>query len=222
MHYIVDIDIIYMSICTDIVHFKAFFGLLNALYGQICISSIKGEKMGRTKKGLVDEWRTADGLILLEGWRRDGLSYEQIADNIGVNVATIYAWQKKYPEILNALKKGEEVMVYHVENALYKAACGYDVTETDQTETLNETTGEKITTKHARKRHIPPNVGAICFILKNRRTEKWQDKPMPIDTTALDKLDAILKEARQAAENDAEPTETAEQESTNEIQPETE
>ena len=45
---------------------------------------------------------------------------------------------------------------------------------------------------------------------------------MPIDTTALDKLDAILKEARQAAENDVEPTETAEQESTNEIQPETE
>ena len=178
--------------------------------------------MGRTKKGLVDEWRTADGLILLEGWRRDGLTYDQISENMGINRATLFKWSKQYAEIRNALKKGEEVMVYHVENALYKAAIGYDVTETDQTETLNEATGEKITTKHARKRHIPPNVGAICFILKNRRTEKWQDKPMPIDTTALDKLDAILKEARQAAENDVEPTETAEQESTNEIQPETE
>lgn len=218
----VDIDIINMSICTDIAHFKAFFWLFSALCGQICNSSIKGEKMGRTKKGLVDEWRTADGLILLEGWRRDGLTYDQISENMGINRATLFKWSKQYAEIRNALKKGEEVMVYHVENALYKAACGYDVTETDQTETLNETTGEKITTKHARKRHIPPNVGAICFILKNRRTEKWQDKPMPIDTTALDKLDAILKEARQAAENDAEPTETAEQENTNEIQPEAE
>ena len=222
MHYIVDIGIIYMSIYTDIAHFKAFFWLLSALYGQICISSIKGEKMGRTKKGLVDEWRTADGLVLLEGWRRDGLTYDQISENMGINRATLFKWSKQYAEIRNALKKGEEVMVYHVENALYKAACGYDVTETDQTETLNEATGEKIITKHARKRHIPPNVGAICFILKNRRTEKWQDKPMPIDTTALDKLDAILKEARQAAENDVEPTETAEQESTNEIQPQTE
>ena len=178
--------------------------------------------MGRTKKGLADEWRTADGLILLEGWRRDGLSYEQIADNMGINVATLYQWQKKYPEILNALKKGEEVMIYHVENALYKAAIGYDVTETDQTETVDEDTGRKVVTKHAKKRHIPPSVGAICFILKNRRTEKWQDKPMPIDTTALDKLDAILKEAREAAERDIEPTDTAAQDGDNEIQPQTE
>lgn len=177
--------------------------------------------MGRTKKGLADEWRQADGLILLEGWRRDGLSYEQIADNMGINVATLYKWQNKYAEIRNALKKGEEVMIYHVENALYKAAIGYDVTETDQTETVEEDTGRKVVTKHAKKRHIPPSVGAICFILKNRRTEKWQDKPMPIDTTALDKLDAILKEAREAAERDIEPTDTA-QDGDNEIQPQTE
>ena len=167
--------------------------------------------MSRTKKGLADYWRTADGLILLEGWRRDGLTYEQIAENIGVSTATLYSWQKKYVEILNALKKGEEVMIYHVENALYKAAIGYDVTETDQTETTNEMTGERIV-----------NVGAICFILKNRRTEKWQDKPMPIDTTALDKLDAILKEAKEAAQNDTEPTDTTEGLTTDEIQPETE
>ena len=178
--------------------------------------------MGRTKKGLADEWRQADGLILLEGWRRDGLSYEQIADNMGINVATLYKWQNKYAEIRNALKKGEEVMIYHVENALYKAAIGYDVTETDQTETVEEDTGRKVVTKHAKKRHIPPSVGAICFILKNRRTEKWQDKPMPIDTTALDKLDAILKEAREAAERDIEPTDTAAQDGDNEIQPQTE
>lgn len=178
--------------------------------------------MGRTKKGFADEWRQADGLILLEGWRRDGLSYEQIADNMGIGLSTLFKWQKQYVEIRNALKKGEEVMIYHVENALYKAAIGYDVTETDQTETTNETTGERIVTKHAKKRHIPPSVGAICFILKNRRTEKWQDKPMPIDTTALDKLDAILKEAREAAERDIEPTDTAAKDGDNEIQPQTE
>lgn len=185
--------------------------------------------MGRTKKGLADDWRQADGLILLEGWRRDGLSYEQIADNMGISPATLYKWCKKYVEINNALKKGEEVMIYHVENALYKAAIGYDVTETDQTETVDEDTGRKVVTKHAKKRHIPPSVGAICFILKNRRSEKWQDKPQPIDTSALDKLDEILKEARQAAEAEAETAEEpseeqkqAEQEYLNEIQSETE
>lgn len=155
--------------------------------------------MGRT--GKYKEWLDPDKLILLQGWRRDGLNYEQIAENIGISTKQLYEWQNKYSEIRNALKKGEEVMVYEVENALYKAAVGYDVTETDQTETIYPD-GTKVVNKHARKRHIAPSVGAICFILKNRRSDKWQDKPTVIDTTALDKLDAILKEAREAANNE--------------------
>lgn len=151
--------------------------------------------------GKYKEWLEPDKLILLQGWRRDGLRYDQIAANIGINEATLYEWVKKYDKIAEALKKGEEVMVYEVENALYKAAIGYDVTETDQTETIYPD-GTKVVNKHARKRHIPPSVGAICFILKNRRSDKWQDKPIVIDTTALDKLDAILKEAKEAANNE--------------------
>lgn len=148
--------------------------------------------------GKYKEWLEPDKLILLQGWRRDGLRYDQIASNMGIAEGTLYEWVKKYSEIREALKKGEEVMVYEVENALYKAAVGYDITETDQTETLYPD-GTKVVNKHAKKRHVPPSVGAICFILKNRRSNKWQDKPVAIDTTALDKLDAILKEARENA-----------------------
>ena len=149
-------------------------------------------------KGKYKDWLDPEKLILLQGWRRDGLTYEQIASNMNIDPGTLYVWIRKHPEIKDALKKGEEVMVYEVENALYKSAMGYEVTETDQTETLYPD-GSKTVTKHARKRHIPPSVGAICFILKNRRSEKWQDKPIVEDTTALDKLDEILKEARKNA-----------------------
>lgn len=151
--------------------------------------------------GKWKEWIEPDKLILLQGWRRDGLSYEQIAQNIGIATQTFNDWVWKHKEIKDAVKKGEEVCVYEVENALYKSAIGYDVTETDQTETTDDS-GRVVVTKHARKRHIPPSIGAICFILKNRRSEKWQDKPIVMDTTALDKLDAILKEAKEAANND--------------------
>ena len=82
-----------------------------------------------------------------------------------------------------------------------KAAIGYDVVETEQIET-EYPDGSVSKQKRARKRHIPPSIGAICFILKNRRTSKWQDKPFVMDTSALDKLDSILKEAREAAEQD--------------------
>lgn len=153
--------------------------------------------------GRYKEWLKEENLIRLQGWRRDGLSYEQIAANMGINAGTLYVWVKKYPEIYEALKKGEEVMIYQVENALYKSAMGYEVTETDQTETLYPD-GSKTVTKHARKRHIPPSVGAICFILKNRRSDKWQDKPIVQDTTAIDKLDEILKGVKDAVQSETE------------------
>ncbi len=156
--------------------------------------------MANTKKGKYEEWLQPDKLILLQGWRRDGLRYDQIAHNIGINEATLYEWVKKYDKIAEALKKGEEVCIFEVENALYKAAIGYDVTETEKIET-EMPDGTVATQKRAKRRHIPPSVGAICFILKNRRSDKWQDKPTVIDTTALNKLDEILKEAKEAAAN---------------------
>lgn len=156
------------------------------------------------RKGKYEEWLDPDKLILLQGWRRDGLRYDQIAANIGINEATLYEWVNKYDKIAEALKKGEEVMIYTVENALYKAAIGYDVTETEKIET-EFPDGSVSTQKRAKKRHIPPSIGAICFILKNRRSDKWQDKPTVIDTTALNKLDEILKEAKEAANADVQP-----------------
>lgn len=150
--------------------------------------------------GKYKEWLDPDNLILLQGWRRDGLSYAQIAANMGIAEGTLNNWCLQHNEIREALKKGEEVMVYTVENALYKAAIGYDVTETEKVE-IEFPDGSVETQKRAKKRHIPPSIGAICFILKNRRSDKWQDKPTVIDTTALNKLDEILKEAKEAANN---------------------
>ena len=65
--------------------------------------------------------------ILIEGWARDGLSQQQIADNLGIGLTTLKDYRKKSPTISTALKKGREVSDYHVENALYKAATGGNV-----------------------------------------------------------------------------------------------
>lgn len=126
-------------------------------------------------KGKYEEWLKPENLTLVQGWRRDGLSDEQVAKNIGINRSTLYAWIERYKEFSDAYKKGSETALYEVENALFKAACGYDVTEA---ETITTTTDDGRETKQVRKklRHISPNIGAICFILKNRRPEKWKDK----------------------------------------------
>ena len=80
-------------------------------------------------KGKYQRWLEPDGLTLLEGWARDGLTDEQIAKNCGCNAATLYDWKKRYPEISKALKKGKEVVDIQVENALLKRALGYEYVE---------------------------------------------------------------------------------------------
>ena len=65
--------------------------------------------------------------ILIEGWAREGLSQQQIADNLGIGLTTLKDYRKKSPTISTALKKGREVSDYHVENALYNAAINGNV-----------------------------------------------------------------------------------------------
>lgn len=76
----------------------------------------------------IDEWLKKDNLILLEGWAREGLTNEQIANNIGINVKTLYDWKKKQSKICNALKRNREIVDFEVENALLKNAMNGNVT----------------------------------------------------------------------------------------------
>lgn len=128
-----------------------------------------------------EEWLTPEALTLLQGWRRDGLEIQQIAHNMGIHPTTLSIWQSKYEKIKKALQKGREVCYYEVENALYKSAIGYDVVEHEQVENY-DANGDLISKSvRKRSRHIPPNTGAICVILKNRLPDKWQDKPERAD-----------------------------------------
>lgn len=132
-------------------------------------------------KGMYQDWLTPEGLTLLQGWRRDGLELQQIAHNIGIAPITLTHWQQQHEKIRQALQKGREVCFYEVENALYKSAIGYDVIEGE--EVYNYDANGDLISKSVRKRrrHIPPNTGAICVILKNRLPDKWQDKPERAD-----------------------------------------
>lgn len=76
----------------------------------------------------INDLLEPDKLILLEGWSRNGLTNQQIADNIGINVKTLYDWKNKESDICNALKKGKEVVDIEVENALLKSALEGNVT----------------------------------------------------------------------------------------------
>jgi IS30 family transposase len=124
-------------------------------------------------KPKYEKWLEKENLILLEGWRRDGLSLDQIAKNMGINVSTLHVYIKQHQEISEALKKGDEVCVYEVENAMYKSALGFYVEEIEVIET--ETDLGKTVTKKKHRRYVPPSTANQIFILKNRRSDWWKD-----------------------------------------------
>ncbi|MGN0501682.1 MAG: helix-turn-helix domain-containing protein [Ruminococcus sp.] len=118
-------------------------------------------------KGKYQKWLEPEGLILLEGWARDGLTDEQIAKNMGITRKTLAEWKCKYSDIGDTLKKGKEVVDIEVENALLKRALGYRYDEV--------TLEDGIETKRVTKEVVPDTTAQI-FWLKNRRPDKWRDK----------------------------------------------
>ena len=124
-------------------------------------------------KGKYQLWLEPDGLTLLEGWARAGLTDEQIAEKIGCGVRTLYDWKNRFPQISQALKKGKEIVDIQVENALLKRALGYDYKE--QRIEKSDKDGTKIVQTI---RHVPADTTAQIFWLKNRRPDKWSDKPI--------------------------------------------
>lgn len=67
-------------------------------------------------------------LVLVEGWARDGLTDEQIANNLGISKTTFYKFKDEHSELSELLKKGKKVVDYQVENALLKNALEGNVT----------------------------------------------------------------------------------------------
>lgn len=122
---------------------------------------------------IAEEWLEEDNLMLLECWARDGYTYTDIANRIGIDLSTLRRWRVQYPEIEHALKRGREIIDYKVENALLKSALGYKKKEVKVTTTIRY--GKTIeTVKEVTDKEQAPNVSAIQCWLYNRLPDKWK------------------------------------------------
>lgn len=139
-------------------------------------------------RGKFEYWLTEDGLALIAGWTRQGLTDEQIAHNMDIAYSTFRVWKEKFPAISAAQKKNKEIVDFEVENALLKRALGYSYTEV-----MDETSEDGVKHRETVK-FIPPDTTAQIFWLKNRRPDKWRDKPeAPGDSDILKKARALLE-----------------------------
>jgi hypothetical protein len=105
-------------------------------------------------------------LLLIEAWCRNGLTDKEIAKNLGISEDSFYTYKKEHAEFSESLKNGKEVIDTQVENALLKAALGYNFEE----EAMGKMGVERLI------KYAHPNTTALIFWLKNRNPKDWRDK----------------------------------------------
>lgn len=158
--------------------------------------------MGKSKVGY---WLTEEGLMLLAGWARRGLTDSEICQKIDLHVATLCEWKKKYPDTIGeALKSGKEVADITVENALFRKAIGYKVKEVSY---KADKSGNLVPVSAVEK-DIPPDTTAQIFWLKNRRPDLWRDRRKEAESDTQNGGVVVLPEVvAEAIKTIAPPTE---------------
>jgi hypothetical protein len=101
---------------------------------------------------------------------RDGLTEAEGAKRLGISYTTWKLWKNQFPSFAAAIKEGKLPVDAAVESALLKRALGYTYTEV----TVEREGGVAVKRKRIRK-HVPGDVTAMIFWLKNRRPDNWRD-----------------------------------------------
>ena len=132
------------------------------------------------------KWREIYGEEFLRRLAAQGYTDEEIAARCGLALAVFRKWRKKYPDFDNAIRLGSQGSDYAVVEALYKKATGYNVS-LSKTYKLKRVDYDPDTGKKIREYeelatgfdedHIPADIRAEIFWLKNRQCEQWSDHP---------------------------------------------
>jgi hypothetical protein len=96
----------------------------------------------------------------------------ELAGFFEVHLQTINNWKVKYPEFLYALKAGKEVADSRVERSLYQRAVGYNY----EAIKIFMPAGRSKPVYAPYTEHVPPDVTAGIFWMKNRDPAHWRDQ----------------------------------------------
>lgn len=153
-------------------------------------------------KGKFEYWLSEEGLLRIAAWARDGLTDDQTSKNMGICRDTLNEWRKRFPAISDALKKGKEIVDIEVENALHRRAMGYTVplkkTFKVRRVEFDEESGRKIAEIEELREgidelHVPADVTAQIFWLRNRKPEAWRNNPEARASEADGMLPLVLE-----------------------------
>lgn len=119
---------------------------------------------------------------------RLGKTDEEIAESVGVSVASLNVWKKTKGGFLEALNSCKKIADSKVMAALFHRATGYSHPAVK----IFCSEGQIYSEEYIE--HYPPDTTACIFWLKNRQRDQWRDQK----DFSIDKMsDAVLIEETQ-------------------------
>lgn len=113
----------------------------------------------------------------IKEWLQIGATDREIADNLGINKATMCEYKKKYSEFNELIKSGRKQPVQAIKAALFKRATGFSYTE--QTITDSEKNGRTIQTYQ--KYALPDPASAMILLKHWDKENEWTNDPASLE-----------------------------------------
>jgi hypothetical protein len=108
-------------------------------------------------------------------WISEGETEYSIYEKLGINRDSWYKYKGIKPELIEAIKKGEQDLTKHIESMLYKRCNGFEYEETKTLIEKDKTGKERKKIEKISKKALPSDT-AIIFALKNLNPDKWKDR----------------------------------------------
>jgi hypothetical protein len=124
-----------------------------------------GNKGGGRKSTYDPEYAHIAALVC-----QAGMTDFELCQILQIGETTLARWRHEHPEFADALKSGKEPSDERVERSLFARANGYKYDAVK----FHVVEGEVIQTPYVE--HVPPDVTACIFWLKNRRRTIWRDR----------------------------------------------
>jgi hypothetical protein len=126
-----------------------------------------------------------------------GATNDELAGFFDVAPRTVDNWLSVHPEFATAVRNGRVAADAGIARRLYRRADGYDYVA----EKLFLHRGEVVRADH--KVHMPPDVQACIFWLRNRRRQDWAGRARPEPADSGLTFEDLEEASRRVAERNA-------------------
>ena len=134
------------------------------------------KKTGPKHRPLIERIQRPITFDMIFEIARHGITDVELARIFAVSKETIEQWKKESPEFLSALQSGKDFSDSLIEQSLYQRALGYTF-NSEKIVTLSGGPGNPSEVVRVPiSEHVPPDVTAQIFWLKNRKRNDWRDR----------------------------------------------